>query len=377
MKIELTETQLQLKEQFHAFVNDEVIPYASENDRLERVNPTIIERLKAMGYLGCMLPRDHGGTGYDQITIGVLNEELGRGCSSVRALLTVHGMTALAIWRWGTDEQRKELLPQLAAGERIGAFGLTEPEVGSDAKNVQSTATLKGDYFVLNGHKKWITMGQIADVFIIIAQCEGKPTAFLVDKNTPGFTVKPMSGLLGVRASMIAELYMDNCQIPQYNLIGNIGGGLSHIALNSLDYGRYTVASGCVGLGQACLEDSIRYARKRKQFGSAIKDNQLIKKMITEMYVDVMASRLLCYKAGYLKEVQDSDSIMETWTAKYHASIMVNRVSTHAVQILGANGCSSAYPVERYYRDARVNEIIEGTTQMHELLIATNALRHV
>jgi alkylation response protein AidB-like acyl-CoA dehydrogenase len=174
---------------------------------------------------------------------------------------------------------------------------------------------------------------------------------------------------------MIVQLDMKDCNIKKENLVGRVGTGLSHVALSCLDYGRYTIACGCVGAAQACLVESIRYTRKRKQFGSPLRENQLIQKMITEMVVNIKAARYLCYSAGYLKDVGDPDSIMETWTAKYFASTMLGKITSDAVQIHGANGCSSQYPVERYYRDAKINEIIEGTSQMHEVLIATNAIR--
>ncbi|MFD3268956.1 acyl-CoA dehydrogenase family protein [Paenibacillus dendritiformis] len=377
MKMELTKEQLNWQTDFREFVDDVVTPYAEKNDREERLDPELIERLKEKGYLGSMLPQEYGGMGLDWVTIGILNEEIGRGCSSLRSLLTVHGMVALALLRWGSDEQRSQWLPKMAAGEMIGAFALTEPEVGSDAKNVQSVAVASDHSYVLNGHKKWITMGQIADIYLVFAQCEGKPTAFLVERNTPGFTTTPITGMLGARASMLAELHLADCVIPQENLVGSVGTGLSHVALHCLDYGRYTVACGCVGLGQACLEQSVHYSRKRRQFGRALRENQLIQKMITGMTVNVKAARLLCYHSGYLKDVMDPDSIMETWTAKYFASKMVNQVASDAVQIHGANGCSRDYPVERYLRDARINEIIEGTSQMHEMLIALHTIRNI
>lgn len=212
---------------------------------------------------------------------------------------------------------------------------------------------------------------------MIFAKCEGKPTAFIVERFREGFNTKPMSGLLGARASMIAELSFENCRIPSQNLLGQIGTGLSHVALSSLDYGRYTIAWGCVGLAQACLEASIDYASKRVQFGRPIRENQLIQKMITEIAVQLKASRLLCFKAGYLKDTGDPDSIMETWSAKYYASTMVTMAADYAVQIHGGNGCHEGYPVERYFRDAKINEIIEGTTQMHELLIAAQEIVNV
>ncbi|WP_091020276.1 acyl-CoA dehydrogenase family protein [Paenibacillus amylolyticus] len=371
MKVELNAEQLMWQEQFKDFVDSEIIPYASLNDSEERIHPELLAKITEAGYLGSMLPKEYGGMELDNITIGILNEEVGRGCSSVRSLLTVQGMVGLAILRWGTEQQRQHWLPALATGTTLGSFGLTEPSVGSDAKSIETTAVLDGEEYILNGHKKWITMGQLADVFLILAQCENKPTAFIVERDSIGFSVEPMSGLLGARASMIAELKMDSCRIPKENLLGQVGTGLSHVALPCLDYGRYTIACGCVGLAKACLDASVHYANSRIQFGRAIRENQMIQKMITEMSVNMKAARMLCYRAGYLRDVGDPESIMETWTAKYFASTMVNKVASDAVQIHGANGCHRDYPVERYYRDARINEIIEGTTQMHEILIAT------
>ncbi len=376
MKIELTKEQLDNQEEFHSFATKEIAPYAAKNDLEERTPPELIKKLADSGYLGSMIPKEYGGLDMDMITIGLLNEEVGKACSSVRGLLTVHGMVALAILRWGTKEQREYWLPKMASGKIIGAFGLTEPNVGSDAKSVETTAVYEDGKYILNGHKKWTTMGQIADIFLVFAKCDDKPTAFLVERTSPGFSTKPITDLIGCRASMIAELLLENCSIPEANIVGRIGTGLSHVALNSLDYGRYTVAWGCVGLGQACLEESLEYSRKRKQFGTSLRQNQLIQKMITEMVVDIKAARLLCFNAGYLKDIGDPDTIMETWNAKYFASKMVNKVAYDAVQIHGANGCSRQYPVERYYRDAKINEIIEGTSQMHEVLIATNAFRN-
>ncbi len=375
MNMELTTEQVRFQSEVKEFVEMEVAPYAAEDDRLERLNEKTVKKLALKGYLGSMLPIEFEGMGLDAVSIGILNEEIGRGCSSVRSLLTVHGMVALAISRWGTKDQKDYWLPKMAKGDKIGAFGLTEPNVGSDAKSIETTAVESGENFVLNGTKKWITMGQIADVFLIFAQLYEKPTAFIVEKNTPGFYIKPINGLIGARASMIAELRLENCSIPKGNLVGNAGTGISHVALNSLDYGRYTIAWGCVGLAQACLDASLRYARKRKQFGVPLRQHQLIQKMIAGMVVNIKAARLLCLNAGNLKDVIDPDSIMETWNAKYYASKMVNNVAADAVQIHGAVGCNNEYPIERFYRDAKINEIIEGTSQMHEVLIATNAFR--
>ncbi|ETT65432.1 acyl-CoA dehydrogenase [Paenibacillus sp. FSL R7-277] len=375
--MEFTPSQLKWQESFSLFVDRELIPVAEQNDREEKISAELLQKVADAGYLGSMLPQDYGGLGLDMVTVGLLNEEIGRGCSSVRSLLTVQGMVALAILKWGTPEQRDKWLRKLARGEVIGAFSLTEPTVGSDAKNITMSATLEQDEYVLNGTKKWTTMGQIADLFLVFAQVEGLPTAFLVERDNIGLEIKPIEGLLGARASMIAEIDFKNCRIPKGNLVGSLGTGLSHVALASLDYGRFTIAWGCVGLGQACLNASLKYARKRKQFGASLRQHQLIQKMITGMVTNIKAARALCHHAASLKEAGEPDSIMETWVAKYFASTMVSKVASDAIQIHGANGFSREYHVERFYRDSKVNEIIEGTNEMHEILIATYAFRNI
>ncbi len=370
MRIQLTTEQEENKAAFSAFANREIVPYADNWDREERTPPEVITRLARTGYLGALIPNDNGGLGMDTISYGLLNEEIGRGCSSLRNLLTVHCMVSQAILKWGTKSQKDQWLPRLAAGETIAAFGLTEPNVGSDAKSLEATAKLSGNSYLLNGQKIWITYGQVASLFLILAQCEGRPTAFLVESDSPGFSVKPITGMLGVRASMLAELYMNDCRIPKDNLVGRVGLGISHISSYALDYGRYSVAWGCVGIAQACLEACLRYTSERKQFGAYLKEHQLIQQMMTGMITNLDAARLLCFQAGYLKDVGDPRSIMETTIAKYFASTMVTKVANDAVQIHGANGCSNKYPVQRYMRDARIMEIVEGSTQIQQTTIA-------
>ena len=370
MRIELTSEQQENQAAFRAFVNREIVPYADSWDREERTPPEPIAQLARNGYLGALIPVESGGRGFDAISYGLLNEEVGRGCSSLRNLLTVHCMIGQVILRWGTRNQKDYWLPRLAAGETIAAFGLTEPNVGSDAKSLEATAKLSGDSYILNGQKLWTTYGQVANLFLVFAQCEGRPTAFLVDRESPGFSVKPITGMLGVRASMLADLFMNDCRIPKDNLVGRVGLGISHIGSYALDYGRYSVAWGCVGIAQACLEACLRYTSERKQFGVYLKEHQLIQQMMTGMITNLDAARLLCFQAGYLKDIGDPRSIMETTIAKYFASTMVTKVANDAVQIHGANGISSKYPVQRYLRDSRIMEIVEGSTQIQEMTIA-------
>jgi alkylation response protein AidB-like acyl-CoA dehydrogenase len=370
LKVELSPEQRAARAEFRAFAAAEVAPHADRFDREEAIDLELVRRLAARGYLGSLLPAERGGGGRDMITYGLLTEELGRACSSVRSLLTVHDMVAHGIERWGSPAQRERWLGPLARGEAIGALALSEPEAGSDASGVRTEAVADGEEaFVLSGRKRWISFGQIADLFLLVARCQGKPTAFLVERGTPGLVITPIRGLLGTRASMLAELTLDGCRIPRENLVSRIGFGVSHVAGAALELGRYSVAWGSVGIGQACLDASQSYAASRQQFGKPLSDHQLIRAMLTEMIVNVRAARLLCCRAGYLKQIGDPGAFMEIMAAKYFASTMATRAALDAVQIHGANGISADYPVGRYLRDSRVMEIIEGSTQIQQITL--------
>ncbi len=373
MNIELTSQQKKDQEAFRAFVQEEITPYANAYDQEEMTPPELIRKVARMGYLGALAPVEYGGSDMDMVTFGLLAEELGRGCSSIRSLLTVHSMVTHAILRWGNRQLKAAWLPRLATGEIIGAFGLSEPRAGSDAQSIETTATAAGNECVLNGTKKWTTYGQIADLYLIFARYDGQVSAFLVERNTPGLTVQPLSGILGTRASMLAELHLNDCHIPKEHLVGGRGFGLASVATSALDIGRYTVAWGCVGIAQACLDASLRYTSQRKQFGVYLKEHQLIQQMITNMLVNTQAARLLCYQAGTLKEAGDPTTVMATWTAKYFSSLAASSAAHDAVQIHGANGCSKEYDVQRYLRDSVVMEIIEGSTQIQQTTLARYA----
>lgn len=373
MEIELTPQQKQDQQAFRAFVQEEIIPVANAYDQEEITPPGLIRKVAYMGYLGALLPREYAGSAMDMLTFGLLAEELGRGCSSIRSLLTVHSMVTHAILRWGSRQLKETWLPRLATGDTLAAFALSEPNVGSDAQSVETTATLAGDTYILNGTKKWTTYGQIADLYLLFARYDGKVSAFLVERGTPGLSVEPLTGILGTRASMLAEIHLQDCHIPRGNLVGGRGFGLASVATSALDIGRYTVACGCVGIAQACLDASLRYTSQRTQFGAQLKEHQLIQQMITNMLVGVQAARLLCYQAGYLKDAGDPTTVMATWSAKYFASLVASNAARDAVQIHGANGCSKEYDVQRYLRDAAVMEIIEGSTQIQQITLARYA----
>ncbi|MFL6196748.1 MAG: acyl-CoA dehydrogenase family protein [Thermoanaerobaculia bacterium] len=373
MRLELTPEQRAARSEFRAFVQAEIAPHADRWDREEAIPLELIGRLRERGYLGSNVSPDFGGLGRDMITYGLLTEEIAKGCSSTRSLLTVHDMVAHAIQRWGSPAQKARYLPALAKGETLGALALSEPGAGSDAKSVETTAEDAGDAWVLHGHKKWTTFGQIAGLFLVLAQVGEKPggklTAFLVERDAPGLDVQPLRGVWGTRASLLAEIRLDGCRIPKDALIGRPGFGLSAVVSTALEHGRYSVAWGAVGIGQACLEASQAYAASRRQHGVPIADHQLIRRMLTNMIADVRAARLLCLRAGWMRETGDPLAGGEVMIAKYFASTMATRAANDAVQIHGANGCSDGYPVGRYLRDSRVTEIIEGSTQIQQINI--------
>jgi len=355
--------------EFQAFVNRHVQPQAERFDAEERIPGSLIEQVGRAGYLGYAIPANHGGQGNGVLAWGFLNEEIGRGCSSLRSLLTVHGMVCHALQRWAGDAARAHWLPRLAAGRAIGAFALSEPHCGSDAHGVETTARALDDGFVLEGRKKWISFGQTADVFLVFARCEGQPAAFLVERAAAGVEIAPVHGLLGLRGSMVADIRLDGCRVDRTALVGGIGLGL-HVAGWALDLGRYSVAWGCVGIAQGCVDASVRYAGQRRQSGALLKDHQLVRRMMTEMIVNVRAARLLCVDAGQLREARDPRAMLQTSIAKYFSARTAARAARDAVQIHGANGCTADYPVARYFRDAKIMEIIEGSAEIHQIAIA-------
>lgn len=369
MKLELTPEQRAVRAELRAFVATEIAPHADRWDREEAIPMELVGKLRERGYLGSNVAKEYGGLGRDMITYGLLTEEIARADSSVRSLLTVHDMVAHAINRWGSRGQRERYLPAMARGEILGALALSEPNAGSDAKSVETTAVADGDSFVLSGRKKWTTFGQIAGLFLVFAQCEGKPTAFLVERDTTGVTVRPLTGIVGTRASMLAEIFFEDCRIPKESLVGRIGFGISHVASAALEQGRYSVAWGSVGIVQACLDACRKYAAERKQFGVPLADHQLIRAMLADMIANVQAARLLCLRAGHLRDAGDPGAPAEIMVAKYFASTAATRAANDAVQIHGANGLSEEFPVARYLRDSKVMEIIEGSTQIQQITI--------
>jgi alkylation response protein AidB-like acyl-CoA dehydrogenase len=360
------------------FVDSHIGPHADAYDRKARIPDELLERMAAARLWAPFLPLEVGGAGMDMVTLGEVHEEIGRGCSSVRSLLTVHTMVSWAVQRWGSQEQRERWTPALCRGDVLGAFCLSEPGAGSDTSGITSTAVQSsGGGWVLNGVKKWITNGQRADLYLVFAKTSSSIGAFLVPRSTPGVEVRPIDDILGTRASMLAEVSFDDVALAGDALLGPSGFTAGMLLTGTLDLGRYSVAAGSVGIIQACLEACAAYAGRRTVGGSLLRDLPLIQSKLTDMVTDVRAARLLCAEAGRLKDAGEASTIMATWVAKYFASTAAARHSAEAVQIHGANGCSPDYPVARYYRDAKVMEIIEGSNEIQRITIAGQAEREM
>jgi alkylation response protein AidB-like acyl-CoA dehydrogenase len=358
-----------------AFVDTRVAPFADEYDREARLPGELLTEISRAGLWAPFLPLEAGGLGLDMVTVGAIHEEVGRGCSSVRSLLTVHGMVAWAVQRWGSTTQREFWLPQLASGTTLGAFCLTEPQAGSDSSRITTRARRRGDDWILTGVKKWITGGQIAGLFLVFARTDLGVAAFLVPGDAPGVEITPVSDIMGTRASMLAEVRLDQAVAGPDALLGPDGFTAGLVMTGALDIGRYSVAAGSVGIIQACLEACAAYSSRRSVSAGRLRDLQLIRAKITDMVTDVSAGRLLCEHAGRLKDAGDKSTIMATLIAKYFASTAAARHAGEAVQIHGANGIGPGFPVGRYYRDAKVMEIIEGSSEIQRITIADEAYR--
>lgn len=358
-----------------AFVDRWIVPCANDWDRDGRIPEELLERLAAEGLWAPFLPTEFGGAGVDMVTLGAIHEEVGRGCSSVRSLLTVHTMASWAINRWGSAEQRERWLPRMSRGAVLGAFCLSEPGAGSDTSGIATTAVPHAGGWRISGVKRWITNGQRADLLLVFARVGTGIAAFLVPHDTPGVSVLPIDGMLGTRASMIAEISLQDVDLGPEALLGPSGFTAGMVLTGTLDLGRYSVATGSVGIIQACVDACAGYAARRTVNGAPISELPQIRAKLSDMVTDARAARLLCQEAGRLKDAGEPSTIMATWIAKYFASTAAARHATQAVQVHGANGCSPDYPVERFYRDAKVMEIIEGSTEVQQLTIAGEAFR--
>lgn len=374
LSVRLSAAQREQRSRYSRFVDEQIAPHAAEWDRIGALPLEVRDLLRAHGFLGSILPQEDGSGGLEPLLYGLLTEELGRACSSTRSLLTVHDMTALAVWRWGQSTLEPELLRQIAAGQKLAAFAVSEAEAGSDLSAVQTTARFSGREVVLDGKKEWVTFGQLADVFLVLARSEGRAgdgelVALLVESNAPGLFRAPTNSIVGTRASRMAEIVFRGCRLPEHAIVGRVGAGLSHVVATALDLGRFSVAWGSVGIARACTETALAHTRERVQFGRTLSENQLVRRKLTEMITSTQAARLLCCRAATLRQEGDPAAVSETLIAKYAASRAAVAAAGAAVQLLGAKGLCSDFPAERYLRDAKVTEIIEGSSQLQQDLI--------
>ena len=352
------------------FVSLHVEPFAEEWDREQQIPRRVISLLGKAGYLGVSLPREYAGQGWNTVMFGLVNEAVGRGSSALTGVITCQAMVSAALLKWGTPEQKARWIPSLAKGETIGSFALTEPGAGSDTQAlVTAFAPTSNGELILNGHKKWISCAQFADLFLVFGLLQQRPVACLVSRGSPGFSIEPVRELMGFRAAGLAELRFENVRVPAANMIGRPGFALSHVAAVGLHHGRISTACSGAGLLRGCLEESVSYAATRAIASQTVGDLGMIRSLITRMGTDSEAARLMCMSACQSEDERCPDALERTLMAKYFTSRAAVRAASDAVQIRGASGCHGSSPVSRFYRDAKIFEIIEGTTQIHEEIL--------
>jgi butyryl-CoA dehydrogenase len=379
VNLELTEEQKLLQRTVREFAEAEVKPFAKELDETGRFPREILRKAAALGLTGVTLPEKYGGAGMDHVGYTIAIEEISRACASTGVILSVqNSLYGDSIYRFGTEEQKKKFLAPFARGEKIGCYALTEPQAGSNAAALATMGVRQGDHYVVNGTKAWITAGGVADAAVVYVntqpdQGEKGITALLVEKGTPGFTAGKEEKKLGIHATACAELSFRDCEVPVENRIGNEGEGYK-IALSTLDGGRIGIAAQAIGIARGAFEAALSYARERRAFGHPIADFEAIQFMFADMATEIDAARLLARHAAW-KQDSGARFSMEAAIAKLFASEMATRVAHKAIQVHGGNGYSREYPVERAYRDARITEIYEGTSEIQRLIIASWVLK--
>jgi len=372
MDFSLTPEQELIRASAREFCEREIVPHSRDWDRAEELDRGLVPKLAAAGYLGATIAEEYGGMGLDTVSYCLLMEELGRADSSVRGIVSVNlGLVGKTIAKWGTDKQKREWLPQLASGDALGCYALTEPGSGSDPASLVTRAKRDGDDWVLNGAKLFITLGSWAGLALVFARSGGEGarglTCFLVATDTAGFAASPIKGKLGLRAQDTAEVFLDDVRVPDSSRLGAEGDGFK-VAMSALDNGRISLAAGCVGITQGCLDACVGYAGERRQFGKAISSFQLVQELLADMSVELEAARLLTWRAALLADSGERHTL-ESSVAKYYASEVSVRAANAAVQVHGGYGYVDEYPVGKYLRDARVTTLYEGTSQIQKLII--------
>lgn len=379
MDFQLSEEQLMVRQTAREFAEKEIKPQAAEFDATGEFPAEIIKKLASLNFLGITIPEGYGGGGLDAVSYAIVIEEISRACASTGVILSVNNsLVCEPILKYGTDFQKKKYLPDLASGKKLGCFALTEPEAGSDASNLKTTAVLKGDHYVLNGNKLFITNGKVAEVALVFAMTDKSLgykgiSIFVVERGFPGYSVGKIQQKLGINASGQCELYFEDCLVPKENLLGEEGGGFK-IALVTLDGGRIGIAAQAVGIAQACLDECLKYSKERVQFGQPIAKFQAIQWMLADMSTEIEAARLLTYRAAFLQDKGERYSAQASM-AKLFASETAMKATTKGIQIHGGYGYMKEYPMERFFRDAKVTEIYEGTNEIQRIVIASSILK--
>ncbi len=374
MDFRLDDDQRQLQQALRDFCDNVVAPRAAQRDEEGRFEDGLIGQLAEMGLFGAYVPTEYGGAGLDVVSYVMAIEELSRACAATGILVSAHHSLCVdPILNFGTEEQKRRLLPELASGRKIGCFSLTEPGSGSDAGAARCTAVEQGDAFRITGTKCFVTNGLEAEVAVVFAVTNPtderrRLSAFIVERGMPGFRVGKKEKKLGIRASSTTEFIFEDCVVPRANLLGEVGRGL-RVALTTLDGGRLGVAAQAVGIAQACLDASVAYSKTRHQFNTPIANFQAIQWKLADMAAEIGASRLLCWRGAWLKQNKRPYSA-EAAAAKLYASEMASRAAGAAIQVFGGYGYCQDYPVERFYRDAKITELYEGTSEIQRFVIA-------
>jgi butyryl-CoA dehydrogenase len=374
MDFDLNEEQLMIKAMARDFAEKEIAPVSKEMNRNKVFSLDLVKRMGELGFLGINIPSQYGGGDGNYMSYAVMLEELARVDLGVAVTASSHlSLGCKTILHWGTEEQKMKYLPKMTSGEMLGALATTEPNVGSDVSSIETTAVQKGDEWIINGNKMWISNGGVCGVVTIVAQTDKSKghkglTAFLVERGTPGFSSLEIHNKMGCASSSTAELVLEDCKVPKENILGTVGKGMS-VALSAFDSARLGVGARTVGVAQGCIDASIAYAKDRKQFGKPIGSFQLIQELIAEMTVETEAARLMVHRAATKKDKTGEPASLETSMAKYYAAEVAIKAANQAIQIHGSYGYSDEYPVERYFRDVRVSAILEGTSQIQKLII--------
>ena len=376
MDFKLTKEQLLVRKMVREFAENEVKPLASEIDEEERFPMETVEKMAKLGMMGIYFPKEYGGAGGDVLSYAITVEELAKVCGTTAVIVSAHTSLCCApIFENGTEEQKKKYLPDLCSGRKIGAFGLTEPNAGTDASGQQTTAVLDGDHYVLNGSKCFITNGSVADVFVVFAMTDPKMgnrgiSAFIVEKGFKGFSQGKHEKKMGIRGSSTCDLIFEDCIVPKENLLGKEGAGFK-IAMQTLDGGRIGIAAQALGIGEGAINEAIKYTSERVQFKKRISSFQNTQFQIADMHTRMQAAQFLVYNAALKKQAHERCS-MEAAMAKLFAAEAASDVTRRAVQLFGGYGYTREYPVERMMRDAKITEIYEGTSEVQRMVIAAN-----